>query len=128
MKWVISGDGEEFLPYDCETREEAIEEGRGMWPDEVFFIGKAVPPQAPESYWDCEEWLDGVANQEDYEGDWADDWDQSTPEERQELTKEVRAVMAAWLDRHNLRPTFFVVRDIEGAGPAGAEIKLEDLT
>jgi len=44
-------------------------------------------------------------------GDHAEDWDMSTKEQRAELEREVRSVMAAWLDRHNLRPTFFNVHN-----------------
>ena len=123
-RWVISSDGERFNADFYGTREEAVEDGRELWPDEVFFVGKAVDPQPPEDYFDCDDWLDSVSEQEDYGGDWADDWNESTKEQRAELDAEVRAVMAAWLDRHKLRPTFFVVRSIKSVGPADAEIKL----
>ena len=49
----------------------------------------------------------------DYSGEYAEGWDVSTIEHREELEAEVRAVMAKWLDRHGLRPQFFVVQDIQ---------------
>jgi hypothetical protein len=77
--------------------------------DGRFWAGEAVPPPQPETVWRADRWLEEAGEQDAYCGDWAVDWDRSTKEQRAELEREVRAVMAAWLDRHGLRPRFFNV-------------------
>ncbi|MGC4033657.1 MAG: hypothetical protein QM754_18385 [Tepidisphaeraceae bacterium] len=73
---------------------------------EYIWVGEVVEPSPPESLWHAEHWLEHVSVQDEYGGDHAEDGDCSTDSQRQELEREVRAVMAAWLDRHDLRPTF----------------------
>lgn len=51
----------------------------------------------------------------------ADGWYRSTTAQREELEREVRAVMAAWLDRHDLRPKFWNADEIEEHLPQGDE-------
>lgn len=74
-----------------------------------FWVGENVSPPLAEEMWKAEDWLEQVSCQDEYSHDCAADWDSSTKEQRTELEKEVRAVMAAWLGRHNLRPTFFLI-------------------
>lgn len=107
MAFSISTDGE-FYSGEFDTREAAIAElGACGW------VGENVPPVQPEDWWEASDWLEHVSCQDDYGGDWAADWDQSTAEQRVELEKEVRAVMAAWLDRHCLRPRFWTITNAE---------------
>jgi hypothetical protein len=94
------------------TREDAIAEAKAEADDHTrFYTGRCVPPQQPEDFWNAEDWLDHVSCQDEYGSDWADGWDDSTAAQRAELETEVRAVMAAWLDRHKLRPGFFTIDD-----------------
>jgi hypothetical protein len=76
-------------------------------------VGVNVQPTQPEMLWFADDWLEHVSVQDEFGGEWAEDWDGSTEEQREELEKEVRDVMAKWLDRHDLRPTFFSVDEIE---------------
>ena len=109
--WVTSLDGERYdLPFYA-SRDEAIAGGRAEHNGEAFWIGLAFAPENAENFFDAEDWLENVACQDEYSGDHAKGWDMSTKEQRSELEKDVRAVMAAWLERHKLRPTFFNVRD-----------------
>lgn len=77
-----------------------------------FWTGKSKTPSQPEDYWCADDWLEHVACQDEYGGDYAMDWDDSTREQQKELEEKVRAVMADWLDRHNLRPKFFTVDEL----------------
>ena len=97
---------EELYSGQFETEQEAIKEAVGSG-YEVFWIGECVPPIQPEECWDAGDWLEVVSGNEDYCGEWAEDWDDSTKEQREELEQEVKKVMGAWLDRHKLRPRFF---------------------
>lgn len=74
-----------------------------------FYIGDCEAPPQPEDLWSAEDWLEHVDCYEDYSHEWAEDWDASTEQQKQELEAEVRKVMAAWLDRHDLRPKFWNV-------------------
>lgn len=108
--FAISSD-EERYEGSYETIEEAIEEAANGYAHETFWVGKCVPPTQPEQWWDAADWLEHVSCQDSYGGEYAEDWDDSTTEQREELEKEVRAAMASWLDRHKLRPRFFLVED-----------------
>ena len=94
-----------------------------------FWVGEQVEPPAPESYWEADLWLEHVACQDEYSGDWADGWDgNSTNEQRAELEAEVRAVMANWLDKYDLRPKFWNIvnpRKFYVAGKVGDVYEIE---
>jgi hypothetical protein len=107
--WAISSNGENYGCTTFPTEDAAITEGMEYYAGEPFYVGKLEEPPQPEEFFGCDDWLDHVSCQDDYAGDHADGWDCSTEEQRDELDKEVRKVLAAWLDRHNLRPTFFNV-------------------
>jgi hypothetical protein len=107
--WAISSDGENYGYTTFPTEDAAIAEGVEYYAGEPFYVGKLEEPPQPEEFFDCADWLECVSCQDDYAGEHAEDWDDSTKEQRDELNEEVRKVLAAWLDRHNLRPTFFNV-------------------
>lgn len=111
--WAVSSDGERFGHEDFASREEAIREGVIAYGGQSFYVGRIERPTQPEEWFEAEDWLELVSGQDEYAGDHAEDWDNSTPEQRAELTEEIRKVMAAWLDRHRLRPTFWNVANPE---------------
>ena len=108
-KFVISQEEERFTSTLFDSREEAIEEGKEEFNGEGFFVGEAVNPVQPEKLFDATDWLDSVSCYEDYDVEWAEEWDCSTKEQRKELESEVQAVMAKWLDKYDLRPKFYNV-------------------
>lgn len=118
--WMISSNQETFQSDEFFSREAAIAGGTDYFDGEPFYIGKLVPPSPPEDRFGAEGWLDDVSCQDDYSGDHAEDWDASTREQREELETEVRRVMAAWLDRHGLRPAFRNVLETERITPPAA--------
>jgi hypothetical protein len=101
---------------DFETREEAIAEAEA---EAVhggatrFWTGEQVKPWQPEDIWEAYDWLEDVSCQDEYSIDAAEGWDESTKEQREELEAEVRKVMAAWLDRHDLRPKFWLIENVQ---------------
>ncbi|MFA6690114.1 MAG: hypothetical protein WCS18_11615 [Sphaerochaetaceae bacterium] len=109
--WAISLNEETYDAGVFKNEADAIEEGTVGYNGVPFWLAKVCSPTPPENLFDVEDWLERVACDDDYAGDWAEDWDMSTKEQRTELEREVRAVIAAWLDRNNLRPTFFNVKD-----------------
>lgn len=94
------------------TREEAIAEAEAE-DNGIFWTGENVPATAPEDWWEAEDWLEHVSCQDEYNGDHADGWDHSSKSQRAELESLVRPILAAWLDRHSLRPKFFNVTNIK---------------
>jgi hypothetical protein len=106
-KFSYSTDGESYYGrFDTfeEAKHEAISEG-------AKFVGEAIPPPAPEDYFDADDWIEHVSCQDEYSLDCAEDWCRPTKEQLDELNREVRAVMASWLDRHKLRPTFWLIEN-----------------
>ncbi len=113
-KFSISDDGENFggdefvtVGEACDRASESVRVG------EVFYVGENFVPPQPAALWDAEDWLEHVSCQDEYCCDAADGWDGSTDEQQKELEREVRAVMAAWLDKHDLRPAFWMVRNVK---------------
>lgn len=106
--WSVN---EEHYHGDFATVEDAIEEAAAEEPDaEAVFVGEKDSPIQPEDWWNADDWLEHVSCQDEYSGEFAEDWDNSTKEQQSELEAEVRKVMATWLDRHNLRPGFWLIR------------------
>ena len=110
-KWSVSTDEEHYVG-EYESKEDAIE--AGIEDAEIeqsggFWIGRCMPPIQPEEVFRAEEWIDDVHDHEDYCSDWADGQFDPTDHHIEELNTEVRKVMSAWLDRHNLRPTHWII-------------------
>lgn len=87
------------------TIEEAVAEGlesghRFVW------AGKLRDPCQPETYWQAMDWIEDVVCQDDYSHDCAENSLRATRQQQEELEDAVRKVMAEWLNRHGLRPTF----------------------
>jgi hypothetical protein len=112
-KFVISSDEEMFGSTFFESKEIAIEEGKIEYEGESFWVGEAVSPTKPESIFSVDDWLEGVSCHTDYDVEWAEGWDTSTKEQRKELESEVQSIMGKWLDKHDLRPSFFNVVNVE---------------
>lgn len=108
-KWGYSTDGELFTG-ECETREQAIADGR-VECDKVskYYVGRYTKVDQPEELFDAGDFINHVSEQDSYLGEYADNWDMSTNEQRKELTEILRAAIAGWLDKHKLRPKFWLV-------------------
>lgn len=112
-----STDEEHYLG-SFDTPEAAAHEGfeeEYQWGDgeiRTIFVGENVPPIPPEGYIDADLLIEHVQCQEDYSGEWADDWPGSTKAQTEELTTEVRKVFAAWVEKHDLRPRHFSVVNV----------------
>lgn len=98
---------------DFATVEEALEEAdqEGREEGDAVFVGEQRLPDQPEDFWRADDWLEHVSEQDDYCAEVSEDWEQSTKEQRSELESEVRKVLAAWLDKHSLRPKFWLITD-----------------
>lgn len=77
-----------------------------------IFVGENVPPCDPEEYIYACQLIEHVQCQEDYSGEWAEDWPGSTKEQENELTAELRKVFAAWIKKHALQPSHFTVMNV----------------
>ena len=105
--WSISADEEEY--HDTyPTMEAAIEAGKAAGFDR-FWVGQCVMPAQPEALfdrWAIESWLEyRVWDHPDYAGEWAQGAVSATRDQCEELAEQIRPLIAAWLDRHKLRPT-----------------------
>jgi hypothetical protein len=106
-KWSISTNGENYQ-HEFDTLENAIAEGTCY--GGRFYVGQCVAPVPPETlfdHWSVDQWIEQVREHDDYSGEWAADALAVTKEQQEELAAEIRPVIAAWLDRHKLRPTFW---------------------
>lgn len=92
-----------FDTIEAACDEAAAEVGVGAF----FWVGEIAEPPAAENHFSVDDWIEHVSCQDEFCGEWAEGWDMSTNAQREELEKEVRAVMTAWIERHNLRPTFW---------------------
>ena len=114
-QWVISFNGESYDAETYSSREEANQAAREHG---ARRIAVKTAPRQPEEFidWtDVERWIDNVSEQDDYGGEWAEDWFCGTTEQMRELANQFREVAAKWLDKHGLRPTFFTVDEDEPA-------------
>lgn len=112
-KYAYSADEERYTgPYDSQIEAAAtgfIDEEDS---DEIY-VGEIVPPTPPENLVDASTLIEAVQNNEDYLGEWAEEWPDANKDRVQELTYAVRKVFATWLDEHNLRPTHFTVENVK---------------
>lgn len=106
-QYSYSTDGEMYNGHFDSIAAACHEATNGAEVGQTFWVGLNVSPPPPESYWRTGDWIEQISCSEEYSGDWAYGWDASTKEQEAELEREVQAVLASWLDRHNLRPTFF---------------------
>jgi hypothetical protein len=110
-KWSISTNEENYNKL-FNTAEEAIRYGHWSKYDE-FWVGQCVAPVQPELLFngsDIETWLDMTVYQhDDYTGEWAENAVDANDNQLEELAAEIRPVIAAWLDRHKLRPTHWQI-------------------
>lgn len=82
--FAISSDEERYEgQYD--TIDNAIDEAANGYAMESFWVGECVEPTQPEELFDAKEWLQSVAESDDYRGEWAEDWEQS-------LIKQARSI------------------------------------
>ncbi len=111
MKYAISSNGEDYDGDQYDTVVESI--AAAIYSGyEHFWVGEVKPPLQPEEW--CGDYFLDLLTQldedcDDYYGDWASDWRRDTKEQRAELAEAVKSLVAAWLDRHDLRPRFFIV-------------------
>ena len=110
-KWSLSTDEETYHGI-FDSEQDAIDEGKATetgW----FYVGKCMRPVQPEMLFDStsvEDWIGGrVWDHEDYSGEWAEGEFSPTESQMAELAEQIKPVIAAWLDRQNLRTTFFVL-------------------
>jgi hypothetical protein len=120
-EYAISTDGE-FYHETYPSKEEAIADGRAQYPNQKVYVGRCVPPPQPEIFWDANDWLEKVACQDAYSLECAQDWDSGiTNDQKQELETEVQKILAAWLDKHSLRPNFYLIEDAQEILPLPGE-------
>lgn len=104
---------EEDFHGDFNTREEAAKEAFAEDPEiNVCWTGENVTP-IPENFINAQVLIENIQCQDEFSGEWAENWPDETKEQLEELEKEIQKVFAAWLDKHSLRPAFFNCMYIE---------------
>lgn len=104
-KWGTSSDNE-LYDGEYDTKEEAMAAAKEY---EQGFIAQYRDPFTPESCIDADDIIDQCVNQDDYCGEWAEGWPDSSKEQEDELTAAIRKAFAEWLDKHSLRPRWGIV-------------------
>jgi hypothetical protein len=113
MSWSCSTN-EETYNGKFETREMAISAALAkVGEGEPFWVGECRSPIPPETYFDIDAWIEQVDCQDDYSPECAEHWFCASKEQIAEVEAEVAKVLGAWLDRHNLRPAFWLIRESE---------------
>lgn len=108
MKYAYSCDGERY--HGCfDSIEDAFDEANCQDGESVW-IGMIVRPHAPEAFVDADLVLDHISCQDEYSHECAEDWCMCSDAEKEELTEYLQAVVAGWIRRHKLEPTFFLVQ------------------
>ena len=115
-------DGKWGYSFDFETFEEAFdtpEQAKDALMTEAIarelnteckvWIGQYRKPGDPEGYVDADLLLEHSGCQDDYMGDWGDEWPGETKEQNQELTDAIQKVYAEWLDKYDLRPSWGII-------------------
>jgi hypothetical protein len=104
---------EEFYHGEFSTPEQAAAEAFAEDPDLIsYHVGLCVKPK-PEDYIDSQDILHRITEQaeDQFGGEWAESWCEmicALPREKyEELNDALGKVMAEWLGRHGLRPTFY---------------------
>jgi len=102
MQWWYSQD-EERWNGPCETREEAISEGRGEYDDEGFMVMEAEQGDYDLSI-SAERIFDFLAdrNEELTDPDDGAVFSDAKPEQKRDLEKAMAATIKAWADAHKL--------------------------
>lgn len=107
---------------EFDSREEAVFEEfsteqeelrRDQWLKLGCWVGKIVSPSCPSLYIDANYILEHIACQDEYCVDWAENWPDSSKEQEAELTAEFQRVFLAWMEKHDLKPKFFNVDEID---------------
>ena len=114
-KWCYSTDKENYTGI-FDTKEEAIKEGKIDAIDrdkKHFYIAKAIKDFTP-----CidTDFIIELIQEDAYNngGEWAEDYlDDISKEQLAELDKKLNDVLSDWLNKHNLKPTWFTVEDVE---------------
>lgn len=112
-KWAYSHDGEVFYGEFDSWYEAALEalcsDPKNL--DESTWVGQCESPCQPDDTYLADIILEHVACQDDYMGDWAEGWPNASQSQTDELDVAFRKVFGEWLDRHKLRPKFYIVPD-----------------
>ena len=110
MKYAYSHCQEDYHG-QFDTPEEAAAAGFDDADSDHCWVGECHPPTQPEDHIDADLLIEHVSCQDEYNCDWSSDWYAGTSDQEQELTRELRSVFAAWLDRHSLRPGFYMIEN-----------------
>lgn len=111
--WTVSDSkfGERWPEPEHSTREEAVAAGRRTY-DHGFYVGRA------QWWWPVADGLSMIEDLEnqawivDPDGQWLSGVKAGDPCV-DDLQKRLQTVLDAWLEEHDLQPTFFTVTDIE---------------
>lgn len=102
---------EEHYDGEFESREAAVEAAKaeGL---KRFWTGQNRPPEVRGNI--SADWLlDQILMQEDFSIDAAEGWPGHTREQEDDLTERLRETFQAWMTKHNLTPTFWLVEDVQ---------------
>lgn len=109
-KWAYSFDEENYSSSVFASRAEVVAELQDC--DRAVWIGQCKPVDPPELFftsWSVEEWLKSVLEQDEYSIEAAEGSLNATRDQTTELAEEIRPIISAWLDRHGLRPRFYLI-------------------
>jgi len=121
--WMVSDDEEHWrIAEEWPTREAALagaveallqyEYDDVREPGSTYWIGQQVSCPVNTELWG--EWIVERLGEDASEevGDSAADWPKASKAQVEDLTERVRAAVNAWIEAHNLQPTFCAIRSV----------------
>jgi hypothetical protein len=117
-EFCFSVNGEDFFQGEYPTRAEALHAAiatKRLGAGDVVEIGGSVPWDTTEFFPDPLDLIQEIQRKAVEEvGDVAEDWLENVSEvAAAELNASLEALLASWIEKHKLAPTFFRVVDIE---------------
>lgn len=90
-----------------DSREEAVIAAFEYDPDaKECFTGEIEVP-IPENCLSADTLIEDIQCQDEFSGEWAQDWPNNTEDQLKELEENLQKVFGEWLDKHDLRPKFY---------------------
>ncbi len=112
--YSYSPDGVSFYGSYCSSEKavEAAIKDKDCIVTRTCWVCENIDPTPIEELFDCDDIIQKVINDCDYSNEFTKDWPNCDDAALDELTTEIRKVISWWLDKHEVRPDFSLIKNI----------------